>query len=64
MMYIYRCPVCGNRQIHSHSMKADPPVRCNKVMACGARCGALMTKVITGGAGYIMADGTRGKKDA
>ena len=58
--YEYRCPVCGNRQEHSHGIKAEPDVRCER-KAAGARCGAKMTRVVTGGGAVLFPMSSRVK---
>lgn len=58
MEYWYRCPVCGHKQTHSHSIKVDPEIRCDR-RAGGARCGAVMKRVITGGSTVIFPMSTR-----
>jgi len=62
MTYLYRCPVCGHKQYHQHSIKVDPVVKCARVMPSGARCGAAMRRVVTGGGAVLfpMSSRTRG----
>jgi predicted nucleic acid-binding Zn ribbon protein len=59
MVYTYRCPACGHKKIHEHSMKVDPVVRCERKVAGGCRCGAVMKRVIPGGGAVLFPMSTR-----
>jgi len=59
--YEYRCPVCGSRTTRWHGMTEQPDVRCER-KAAGARCGAKMKRVVSGGGAVLfpMSSRTRG----
>ena len=61
MLYQYRCPVCGWRTEHEHSIKADPVIRCERKVANGCRCGAAMKRMIPGGGAVLFPMSSRAK---
>ena len=61
MTYLYRCPVCGHKAYHEHSIKTDPTYRCERTVAGGARCGAVMKRVVTGGGAVLFPMSSRTK---
>jgi putative FmdB family regulatory protein len=55
--YDYECPECLLVAEVTHGMNESPEIKCEK-------CGTVMKKIITGGAGFIMkSDSTRRRND-